>query len=278
MFRKLTIAVCTVSALVVSTSCSTSGTPTSPAPAEAGTDAAADGSTLKVTAPLLASPINTVQLDTLSPLFTLNNSSARFGPTPALVYRFEVSTPAGEVVRSSGQIAAGPGTTKWQLPVDLILDNNYRWRARAELGTAVGPWSAYGTFRSLDYRGLNPRPIDGKWPTTPSGFIDYMNQHWDEYMDVTALTATRLEHMEFLRDRLIELGICGGYDLAWNRKRGDFNAARSHDAVAWRKPNGFVEVVDIASAFDDKTIPLQMNWSIVNGPPGYERYTNHPGC
>lgn len=227
---------------------------------------------------MLASPVNTVQLDTLSPLFTLNNSSARFGSTPALTYRFEVSTPAGEVVRTSGQVAAGAGTTKWQLPVDLILDSNYRWRARAELGTAVGPWSGYGTFRSLDYRGLNPRPKDGKWPSTGPDVANYIVEHWEEYLQPTALTATRFEHMEFVRDRFIEAGICGGLDFAWNRKRGDFNAARSHDAIAWRKPNGFVEVVDIASAFDDKTIYLEIHFAIVVGPPGYERYTNHPGC
>jgi hypothetical protein len=37
-------------------------------------------------------------------------------------------------------------------------------------------------------------------------------------------------------------------------------------------------VVDIASAFDDKTIPLMLHWQIVEGPSGYDRYTIHPGC
>jgi hypothetical protein len=36
--------------------------------------------------------------------------------------------------------------------------------------------------------------------------------------------------------------------------------------------------MDIASAFDDKNIPLALHWSEVEGPPGYDRYTNHPGC
>jgi hypothetical protein len=77
--------------------------------------------------------------------------------------------------------------------------------------------------------------------------------------------------MEFLRDRVIEIGKCVGLDLAWNRKRGNFNDARSIDALAWRV-NGVVEVVDIGVAYDDNTRTLQMSWQIVAGPPGYDPY------
>jgi hypothetical protein len=82
--------------------------------------------------------------------------------------------------------------------------------------------------------------------------------------------------MLFLRDRIIEAGVCGGLDVALNRKRGF--GEHSTDAIAWRKPNGFIEVVDIAAAFDDKTIPLVLHWAIVEGPQGYDPYPNHPGC
>jgi hypothetical protein len=240
-------------------------------------DAAADGSTLKVTAPVLLSPINTVQLDTLSPLFRLQNATALYTDTPPLSYRIEVSTPAGAAA-GSAVVAAGSGTTSWQFPSNLVLDTNYRWRVRAELGGSFGPWSGFGTFRSLDYRGLNPRPANGGWPTTTNGLVAYIANAWPNYLLPTDRTAERIENMEFLRDRIIEAGICGGIDLAWNRKRGDFNADRSVDALAWRKPNGFVEVVDLAAAFDDKTLHLSLHWQIVEGPSGYESYTNHPGC
>ena len=33
-------------------------------------------------------------------------------------------------------------------------------------------------------------------------------------------SATRRSNMEFLRDRIIEAGLCGGLDLGWNLKRG----------------------------------------------------------
>jgi hypothetical protein len=86
----------------------------------------------------------------------------------------------------------------------------------------------------------------------------------------------REDNMAFLRDRVIETGICGGMDLAWNLKRGV--GPHSIDALAWRLPSGFVEVVDIGAAFDDTSIPLQLVWGIVEGPPGYDGYSPRPNC
>jgi hypothetical protein len=80
--------------------------------------------------------------------------------------------------------------------------------------------------------------------------------------------------MEFLRDRIIETGICGGMDLAWNRKRG--TGPHSIDALAWRT-GGRVEVVDVGVAYDDTSRPLRLTWNIVAGPPGYDPYPR-PNC
>jgi hypothetical protein len=85
----------------------------------------------------------------------------------------------------------------------------------------------------------------------------------------------RQANMAFLRDRIIEAGRCGGLDLAWNLKRGV--GPHSIDALAWRHANGFVDVVDIGAAYDDTSRPLELNWLIVAGPPGYDPYP-HPGC
>ncbi|MCC7044254.1 MAG: hypothetical protein IT183_10340 [Acidobacteria bacterium] len=85
----------------------------------------------------------------------------------------------------------------------------------------------------------------------------------------------RVANMAFLRDRIIEAGRCGGLDLAWNLKRGV--GPHSIDALAWRHANGFVDVVDIGAAYDDTSRPLELNWLVVAGPPGYDPYP-HPGC
>jgi hypothetical protein len=252
------------------------GSPTSPAVAVSQTDAAADGSTLKVTPPTLQSPIAGVRLDNLEPVFRIQNSSARFGATPALSYRIEVQTMAGAVVATSGLLGAGNGVTVWELPTEQELDTRYRWRARAELDGRVGPWSASAEYLTVDYRGLNPRPADGVWPSTGDAVAAYITASWPEYLEEESTLAQRIEHMEFIRDRFIEAGICGGLDFAWNLKRNV--GPHSHDAIAWRKPNGFVEVADIASAFDDNTIPMSLHFAIVAGPSGYDTYTNHPGC
>jgi hypothetical protein len=84
----------------------------------------------------------------------------------------------------------------------------------------------------------------------------------------------RVDDMAFLRDRIIEAGRCGGLDLGWNRKRGD--GPHSIDALAWRHPNGFVDVVDIGAAYDDTSQPLNLQWVIVAGPPGYDGFSG--GC
>jgi len=86
----------------------------------------------------------------------------------------------------------------------------------------------------------------------------------------------RQDNMAWLRDRVIEAGICGGLDLAWNKKRGD--GPHSIDALAWRLPNGKVEVVDIGAAYDDTDRVLRLTWNIVEGPPGYDWYTPRPNC
>ncbi len=277
MIRKLSNACGVAVVLATAWGCAdTMSPPTSPAVATADVNAAADGSTLKVTAPTLQSPIGGVRLDNLEPVFRLQNASARFGSTPALGYRFEVQTMAGVVVATSGLITAGATTTSWELPFEQTLDTRYRWRARAEYSGKVGPWSGYSEYLTVDYRGLNPRPANGQWPSTGEAVADYITNAWPQYLEPTATLAERLEHMEFVRDRFIEAGICGGLDFALNLKRGV--GPHSHDAIAWRKPNGFVEVVDIASAFDDKTITMSIHFAIVAGPSGYDPYPNHPGC
>ena len=277
MFRRTTSAFGLALSVAVAYGCAESVTsPTSPVAPTALVDAAADGSTLKVTAPTLQSPIGGVRLDNLEPVFRVQNATARFSDTPALSYRFEVQTMTGTVVGTSGLVAAGSGTTVWEFPTTQELDTRYRWRVRAEYAGKVGPWSGFAEYLTIDYRGLNPRPANGVWPSTGDEVVSYITNAWPEYLEPTGSLNERIEHMEFVRDRFIEAGICGGLDFALNLKRGV--GPHSHDAIAWRKPNGFVEVVDIASAFDDNGTTMALHFAIVAGPSGYDPYPNHPGC
>jgi len=277
MSRRLFTATGVAVALAVAIGCGQSGSPVSPTVSPAGAGAAADGSTLKATAPTLITPVGGGRIDTLEPEFVFGGSEGLY-TSATFTYRIQVQRDNGQTIAEAANVTpGGDGRNRWELPFLLDLDSPYRWRARAELGDAFGPWSDYGTFLSLDYRGLVPRPLSkGGWPTTGDGVVEYIASVFPEYLVPTALTAQRIANMEFLRDRVIEAGVCGGLDVARNLKRGV--GPHSIDAIAWRKPNGFVEVVDIASAFDDKTIPLVLHWSIVEGPPGYDPLPDHPGC
>jgi hypothetical protein len=126
-------------------------TPVSPSPATStAADAAADGSTLKASAPAPQQPANGSTIDSLTPNLVVANSTLKFlgdvSTAGTMQYRFVVETAAGAAV-SDQKTGAGASLTGSKVPADLLkADTSYRWHARAELGSSVGPWSAYWTF------------------------------------------------------------------------------------------------------------------------------------
>ena len=109
-------------------------------------DAAADGSTLKVTAPGQVSPANGIALGEFDVTLHITASTPKFLSTPIqLAYRFELIR-GGNVVDSF----RGTSVLSWKPSATLESNAEYSWRARAEQGTLVGPWSATWTFRTPD--------------------------------------------------------------------------------------------------------------------------------
>jgi hypothetical protein len=107
------------------------------------TEAAPDGSTLKVPAPTTTSPTGGGQVQ--DPLTLVASTvSPKFGGTAALTYRFEVRS--GSTVVASGT-AAGSGSSVSFMPV-VEPDTSFTWRVRAESQGAFGPWSSDASFRS----------------------------------------------------------------------------------------------------------------------------------
>src|SRR5688572_12113839 len=90
--------------------------PLSPTGTSPNTEAAADGSTLKVSAPQLVSPIGGGRLDTTSPQFVVNNSTARFTSNPTLRYEIEVQTTTGQTVSKASVSGGTAGQTRWTIP------------------------------------------------------------------------------------------------------------------------------------------------------------------
>lgn len=121
--------------------------PTSPAPVA------------NVTAPSLTTPADNEQLDTLRPTLTVRNATA--DQTGTRVYEFQISDNTNftaattsnvpgfaATVSKTGVPEGSGGTTSFTVDQDLQPTTMFYWRARAVQGTATGPWSPTGRFKS----------------------------------------------------------------------------------------------------------------------------------
>ena len=292
----LAFGVASLSALALACS-DRASTPASPSPLPSETTAASapDGSTLKATAPALYSPANAAVVSSNAPNLVVANATLTQmdGASAAamLNYRFVVETAAGAAVASmlaptTDGTYGSLGITGSRVPENLLQANTtYRWRARAELGSAVGPWSGYWTlktphpsrFRPAPARRLlrRPRPQRAGLGPRRGRACRLRRLEVPQYLKATSSLHDREANMAYLRDRMIEVGICGGFDLAWNLKRGVGPA--EPDALLWRD-GGRDRVIDIAAGFDDYGSALRLHWIEVEGPPGYDRYLPRPTC
>ena len=120
------------------------GTDTPPTPTLPSATATGSEGTLKVTAPILVSPLAGQRLSTNQPTLVLQNATAQFSTNAQVSYEFQVTTLTGQVVYSrivAGGVANGQGTVSHTLAAALSPNASYRWRARAVSGNDVGPFS-----------------------------------------------------------------------------------------------------------------------------------------
>ena len=114
-------------------------------PARSG--AGPDGETSRPPNPRLVSPVNNVELSTVRPSLQIGGSSAKFA-NQDFDYEFEIQTSGGATVHK--QVVGGMSSTPGD---DLQTQSTYKWRARAVLGSSVGPWSDFATFRTISIPG-----------------------------------------------------------------------------------------------------------------------------
>lgn len=228
-------------------------------------------------APVARSPIGSGRIATRRPTLTVANAPVS-GPHLPIRYHWEVATDqafSNRVVFEETE--AGALETSLTVPGDLATNTMYYWRVRVTDSEVTGNWSVTEAFQT-------PLPTGGgSGPSVPPGncatsngdaLVQCIAAKYPSYTAPTGSFHERESNMAFLRDRIIEAGICGGLDLAWNLKRGV--GPHSIDAIAWRV-NGRDEVVDIGAAYDDYHQTLRLQWGIVAGPPGYDPYPR-PNC
>ena len=94
-------------------------------------------------APRLDQPALDARVSSLQPNLVVGNASDP--ENDALTYEFEVYRGATRVA-TRASVAAGTGTTSWQVSPALVEDAAYTWRARAVSAGGPGPWSELGRF------------------------------------------------------------------------------------------------------------------------------------
>jgi hypothetical protein len=189
--------------------------PSSSTPAGAPTtEAGPNGETLKVQAPALVSPANDLRLDSRRPTLVANAVAGKF-VGGSYSYEFELLTDGN--ARVDGTTLS---QTTWAYPTDLERDTAYRWRMRARMGNAVGPWSATWRFITvLEKR--TPDPAAGTRLPLPN-MAHIVFQVAQQYP--TALAHSCQEHYgaagwEFM-DRVIDALRLEDTRWGYNWKRG----------------------------------------------------------
>jgi hypothetical protein len=118
-------------------------TPVAPTPTET---AAADGSTLKASAPSAQSPTNNEKIQSATIVLAAGTATLQYeSDTPIqLQYRFQV-------LRGSAIVddALVNGTT-YEVRATLADDTPHTWRVRAEAQGQAGPWSSTASFITRD--------------------------------------------------------------------------------------------------------------------------------
>jgi hypothetical protein len=227
--------------------------PAAPSSPGGVTDATADGSTLKITAPTQVSPANGSTLEDNGVPLRINASSAKFaGASGPLAYRFQILQNS-QVVKEA-RVAA----LQWALP-DLESNTNYSWRARGEQGQFYGPWSAEWTFKTAEQpdgyiRGgeLYDPLVDGRTVGIPHGPVTFVPgvgakmENWAAYIEYhlqqtvtggefSMLITNLATNTEGGKTKIMAMSE-GGADITTNDRR--FTAEKRGrgpaGAIAWR--------------------------------------------
>jgi hypothetical protein len=195
------IVLCSAAAvLALGIACSKSSeTPTSPSVSEsAAGNAGADGSTLKVTAPTVISPVNGAQPDSLT--LTASKAEGKFDKSIPLSYQFQISTNAGQVVSGCTQTvtpdASAPNVT-YNPSCGLEFDALHKWKVRARSGDYVGPWSAEASFKTPTGGYISGNEVfdpltNSKTAGETSGPVEF----------IAGVGAKLVDHNSFIRYRL----------------------------------------------------------------------------
>ena len=222
--------------------------------------------------PTPVSPAIGATVTTTRPTFVLANST-RSGSIGSVSYLFEVTSDVSFTsdVRS-GTVAEQSNQTSFGATQALDENKTYYWRAQATDGPHTSAWSAIVTFYTPA-----PAPPAPSYPNNGPDVIRHVERTYPERLVGGISLAQRKENMAFLRDRIIETGICGGMDLALNLKRG--GPELSIDYITYNKAGRWIGV-DIGYDYDNTSTALRLTWGEAPDDPYMtpKAYLPRPSC
>ena len=238
-----------------------------------------------IAAPVPASPINNAVAESNQPTLHVRNSDKN-AAVGSLVYEFQVSSSQGFTsLTGNGAANEGPGETTVTLGAPLPANATQYWRARAMDAETLGDWSVVQVFRTPNAV-TTPSPGGGGGgggggtgancaANNGPAIIACISAKYPERLAGGVSSSQRVDNMSFLRDRIIEAGLCGGNTYGWNLKRG--GPELSIDVIAWKRSDGNMGV-DIGFDYDNIGTTLRLVWSEVDLNASYTPYTNSYSC
>lgn len=242
---------------------------------------------ISIEAPAPVSPVNGVTIGSTTPTLVARNTAVN-GPAGPITYRFEIATDPGfaQVVAAPTAARSGGDMTSVQAP-SLAGGTEYFWRVQASDGNVGSPYSSPQSFRTPGGGGGGPNPPPnpppggggggGPWPRSGEEVVAWATANYSQYLRPVGSLSERRSNMDFVRDRMIEAGRCGGMDLGLNLKRG--GPEISNDYLAQRIA-GQTHGIDIAHDFDNIGITMRLTWADkgTNDSAVYMAYPNPLPC
>ena len=242
-----------------------------------------------LTVPAGLHPVNNMLVAETRPTLRARNAD-RNEAVGRLSYVFQISKDqAFSQVVSEGTAEETDGETSWTADRDLGANAAHYWRVRATDFETTGKWSPTEAFRTAPTPGggggpPTPPPGPGPDPGAPCAppyprngpaVIDCVERKYPQYLVAGVSLSRRQANMAFLRDRIIEIGICGGMNMGWNMKRG--GPDKSIDFLAWHDGRQWIGV-DIGRAYDATNRKLDLVWGIYGPTPHAAPYSPRPSC
>lgn len=217
-----------------------------------------------VNPPTAVSPINNELIATATPTIRVNAATV-VGPVGSLVYEYQVASDQAFTRLVTATVIGQTSFTSAALPYSSTLF----WRSRASDGETTSGWSATQSFRTPAPPAPAPAPPT---PTPPGGggscalgngpaIVKCIAAKYASYRRPVGSLGERQNNMMFLRDRIIEAGICSGLTYGHNLKRG--GPELSIDVIAWQRPDGNMGV-DIAFDYDNIGATLELTWGEID--------------